>query len=353
MTSPLASLQQNVLLGPLTTIGIGGPARYFIDADSEESLAAALDFAAGHNLPVLVLGGGSNLLIADDGFPGLVLRIALRGVSLTFANGRAEVRSRAGEDWDHLVSICVASNLAGIECLSGIPGSVGGTPIQNVGAYGQEVSETIASVRAYDRAHGAAVEISARACTFAYRTSLFNTTARDRFIVLDVVYRLHPGASPALRYAELRSYFDDSMKVPSLQDVRNAVLAIRSRKGMVLDPNDPDSRSLGSFFKNPLLTSAEVARVRQRLHDLPAIPLADGMFKISAAWLIERAGFKRGELRGRVGLSTKHSLAIVNRGQATAREVLQFAGEIQGAVEQASGIILQMEPARVGFPNWV
>jgi UDP-N-acetylmuramate dehydrogenase len=341
-------LREHVSLAPYTTLGIGGEARFFLEARSEASFVDGIRFAHEQGLPLFVLGGGSNLLISDDGFPGLVLRIALEGKSFTPGRTSTEVTAAAGEDWDSLVEDCVGRNLAGFECLSGIPGSVGGTPIQNVGAYGQEISETLIAVRCYDRVQHAVIEIDSAHCRFGYRSSIFNTTHRERYVVLSVLYRLTSDGRPSLRYAELQDHFSSPQNA-ALGDVRHAVLSIRSHKGMVIDPRDPDSRSAGSFFKNPIIDSAGILRISQRLKDIPSVPLSDGRYKISAAWLIERSGLKRGDAKGNVGISTKHALALVNRGNATARELLSFANDIRSAVHEASGINLQLEPVLVGF----
>ncbi len=353
-----AFIQQHVPLAPLTTLGVGGAARFFAAIEQENEIPVALAFAAQPDLPVFVLGGGSNLVVADAGFPGLVLRIALRGVEAHVKNDSARVTAAAGEAWDDVVAHCVAQGWAGVECLSGIPGSVGGTPVQNVGAYGQEVSETIANVRAFDRQTGQIVELSNAACQFGYRRSRFNTRERERFIVLRVTYVLRVNGAPALRYADLKQFFADSIAAPTLTEVRAAVLTIRRHKAMVIDPADPDTRSAGSFFKNPLLSSAEFsametnARAAGWLKAEEAIPhyAADNaQFKVPAAWLIERAGFAKGYTRGNVGLSRKHALAIVNRGGARASEVVELMREIQSRVHERFSLVLLPEPIFIGF----
>ncbi len=351
-------IQTNVPLAPLTTLRIGGPARFFAEAQSESQLLDALALAEQRALPLFILGGGSNVLIADEGFPGLVIRVAIPGVAFRDEAGAVMVTAGAGEDWDELVRLCVERELAGVECLSGIPGSVGGTPVQNVGAYGQEVSESIVSVRAFDRREQRLVELSNADCRFGYRTSSFNTTARDRYVVLAVSYRLKPHGEPALRYPELKNFFSQAAAKPSLREVREAVLAIRARKAMVITPDDPDCRSAGSFFKNPVVTAESFARIEAIARErglirtgeaVPNFPAVDGHVKVPAAWLIERAGFQKGYRQGRAGISSKHTLAIVNLGGATAREVVNLMKEIQGRVEEIFGVALLPEPVFIGF----
>jgi UDP-N-acetylmuramate dehydrogenase len=352
-----AKIQENVPLAPLTTLGVGGAARYFAAATSEHEIHEALDFAA-HQLPIFILGGGSNLVVADAGFPGLVLRVALHGVQTFAAGDQVLVTAAAGEDWDSLVAHCVMQGWAGIECLSGIPGSVGGTPVQNVGAYGQEVSETIVTMRALDRQRGQIVELSNAECAFGYRRSRFNSTERERFIVLQVTYRLRVNGVPALQYADVQRFFLHSTDPPTLAKVREAILTIRRRKAMVIDPADPDTRSAGSFFKNPVVPEAAFAELATAMQAagllkaeqfIPHYLLANGQVKLLAAWLIERAGFTKGYTRGRVGLSSKHTLALVNRNKATAAEVIALMREIQDCVQAQFGVPLVPEPVFVGF----
>ena len=343
-----SGFRENVPLAPLTTLGIGGPARFFFEARSEEEVVAALEFARRRSLKLFVLGGGSNVLVADEGFPGLVLRIAIGGISDARQGETALVSAGAGEDWDGVVARCVEENFAGIECLSGIPGSVGGTPIQNVGAYGQEVSDTIVVVRAYDRIDGQIRELTKQDCHFGYRSSLFNTTAHHRYIVLSVTYGLKIGGAPTLRYADLQQLISHQQARPSLQQVRDTVIAIRTRKGMVIDSLDPDSTSAGSFFKNPVVTEAQLNMIRSaQSGEVPFFRLTEGSYKIPAAWLIECAGFSKGDRRGRVGISTKHALALINYGGATAQEILLFADEIKTKVRTMFEVELMTEPVFV------
>ena len=346
MTSPgPIEIQENVALAPLTTLKVGGPARFFARADSEHDVRAAFGHAAAAGLEVFVLGGGSNVLVSDNGFDGLVIHIALKGIRLS----DGLVTALAGEDWDPLVRFCVDRDLAGIECLSGIPGFVGGTPVQNVGAYGQEVSETIVSVRCFDRLSGEMVELSNAECGFTYRKSIFNSTERGRYVVLSVTYRLEPGGSPKVAYKDLREHFDNGE--PGLTEVRDAVLRIRRAKSMVIDEDDPNSRSAGSFFKNPIVGEEKFGEVSSKasVHSVPGFPAGDGNVKIPAAWLIERAGFHKGFRLGNAGISANHSLAIVNLGGATAAEIIALKEKIQDRVMREFDIILEPEPVFVGF----
>jgi UDP-N-acetylmuramate dehydrogenase len=319
-----------VELSELTTLRLGGPAGALVEARSDAELVEAARDAA------LVLAGGSNVVVADDGVPGTVVRVLTRGVE----RDGARLTVAAGEDWDALVAMCVAEGLQGFECLSGIPGTVGATPIQNVGAYGQEVAETVESVRVLDRATGRVEDMSAADCGFVYRGSVFKY--HDRRVVLSVTFVLREGAmSGPLRYAELARALDVPIGGSApLAEVRDAVLALRRRKGMVIDAADPDSVSAGSFFTNPVLETAPAGA--------PAWPEPDGRVKTSAAWLIEQAGFHRGYGNGRIGISSKHTLALVNRGGGTTEELMALAREIAGGVRDRFGIELHPEPVLVG-----
>ena len=334
----LPNLERDVPLAPFTTLGVGGAARYFVRASSVDELRAALDWSDG---PTFILGGGSNLLIADEGFDGLVIRVELRGITVESEDDYAMVKVGAGEPWDAFVRFAVQNGWAGLECLSGIPGLTGATPIQNVGAYGQEVSETIARVEVLDRREGIVKWLTNWDCRFGYRSSLFKNVERDRYVVLSVTFRLKRNGSATIRYPELLKEVGSKTDLTS---VRDAVIAIRRRKGMVLDPNDPDTRSDGSFFMNPIVD----AQLAESLPEMPKFP-SDGGVKLSAAWLIEHAGFQKGFTHGRAGISTKHTLAIVNRGGAKAKEVLELVRMIQEKVREQFGIELQPEPNFVGF----
>jgi UDP-N-acetylmuramate dehydrogenase len=350
------SLREQVPLAPFTTLGIGGPARFFAEATSAQSLADGVRFARERALPLFILGGGSNVVVADGGWPGLALRVAIRGIQTSVKGDEVILRAGAGEEWDPLVERAVANDWAGIECLSGIPGRVGATPIQNVGAYGQETSESLLRVEALDLETCEMVEMSAALCEFGYRTSRFKTRDRDRFVITGVTYLLRSGGNPAIRYAELERYLAANSKAaPGLKEVREAVLAIRRRKAMVIDPADTDSRSVGSFFVNPVVNREAMAEIAERARRLapsdlamPTFPAPENRVKLPAAWLIERAGFYRGFTHGNVGISSKHALAIVNRGGGTAREVGELADMIRDRVLDIFGVHLTPEPIFIG-----
>ena len=348
-------LQENVPLAPLTTFRLGGPARFLVEAKSAGEIEEAVAFAHAKNLTPFVLGGGSNLLVADSGWPGLVLQIAIPGIERRSGevDGKALFDVGAGELWDRFVSHAVMAQCAGVECLSGIPGSVGGTPVQNVGAYGQEVSETIESVEVFDMKDGQVRELCPEACGFTYRSSIFNTTERGRFIILRVTYALTPGGEPRISYADLKRHFEGRETLPNLAETREAVRHIRALKGMLIVPGDPDCQSAGSFFKNPVISPDQHEDLRQRAAVkgliLPSYPALEKSKKISAAWLVEHSGFARGYGFGHVGISSKHALAIVNRGGATAAEVLALKEQIEQRVEEIWGVRLEPEPVMIGF----
>ncbi|MBI5514987.1 MAG: UDP-N-acetylmuramate dehydrogenase [Deltaproteobacteria bacterium] len=347
-----------VSLAHFTTLRLGGPACEFLAAATEPALCDAITAADRDGTPVLVLGGGSNLVVADEGFDGRVVHVATRGVTAHTHAGRVTLEASAGEPWDALVALTVTRGWAGLECLSGIPGTVGATPIQNVGAYGQEVSETITRVRCLDRRSREVVTLDREACGFTYRSSVFKGPGRGRLVVLSVTFELRPGGSPAARYAELSRALEGE-GAPSLQRVRDTVLALRKRKGMVLDPEDPDTVSAGSFFTNPVVSATVAAEVERRARALGALsegercpqwPAEGGRVKLAAAWLLERAGVSRGTRQGGAGVSTKHSLALVNRG-GTTRELLALAVYARDAVWRAFGVELWPEPELVGV-SW-
>lgn len=340
-------------LAPLTTFRLGGPAARLVTATTDAEVVAAVREADDSGTPLLLIGGGSNLVIGDKGFDGTALRIATRGVELD--GTRLELA--AGEVWTDAVARTVEAGLAGVECLAGIPGSAGATPIQNVGAYGQEVSSTITEVIAYDRRARETVTLTDAECAFSYRHSRFKADP-ERYVVLRVRFALEDadGLSAPLRYAETARALgvQPGDRVP-LADAREAVLKLRAGKGMVLDPEDHDTWSAGSFFTNPVLTDAEFAafhaRVRERLGDgaePPAYPAGEGRTKTSAAWLIDKAGFTKGYGSGPARISTKHTLALTNRGGATTEDLLTLAREVVAGVRAAFGITLVNEPVTVG-----
>ena len=403
------TVREQVLLAEYTTLGLGGPAAHFIEAGSDDQVIASVREADLSGEPVLVLGGGSNLVVADEGFPGTVVHMATRSVEVRSGRDGAAVAVAAGEDWDSLVEFCVEEGLSGLECLSGIPGLTGATPIQNVGAYGQEVAETIVTVRAYDRLLDRPVELANADCGFGYRTSAFKrraeagpragmtragmtragmtragmiragmtgagmtraapsraaispAAATGRFVVLGVTFRLarDPLSAP-VGYAELARVLGvgEGGRVP-LGDARSAVLALRRGKGMVLDPGDPDTRSAGSFFTNPVLDRRQFAEVERRAAamsgrpgqevSVPHFAAADGQVKVPAAWLIEHAGFVRGyPADGSARISSKHTLALTNPGGASAASLVALAREIRNGVRQAFDVELVSEPVLVG-----
>ena len=345
--------QENVSLGDKTTLKIGGKARFFVRAETESDVFKAVEFAEENRFNFFVLGGGSNVLIADKGFDGLVLQIALKGIE-TFrqTNKTVLVTAKAGEDWEQFVEFCVKENLAGVECLSGIPGFVGGTPVQNVGAYGQEVSETIVSVKVFDVKTKEILERQNSDCRFSYRKSVFNTTEKNRFIVLAVSFALKQNGEPKIVYKDLREIF--SGKKPSLKETREAVLRIREAKSMVINSNDPNSKSAGSFFKNPIVSKEILPEIEKKLESfgetkVPNFSVDEKNVKIPAAWLIEKSGFCKGYRKGSVGLSTKHTLAVVNYENGTANEIIALKNEIQEKVKEKFAVELETEPVFVGF----
>ena len=337
-----------------TTLGLGGPARRFIRAGTDEDLIEAVRAADSRGEPVLILGGGSNLVVADEGFDGTVIQVATRGIR----RQHGLVTVAAGEDWDAVVAWTVAAGLAGLECLSGIPGLAGATPIQNVGAYGQEVAETITAVRTYDRFTGQTSIIPNGRCGFGYRTSVFKRDDARRHVVLSVTFRLaaQPVSRP-VRYAELAGALGVAVgdQVASTM-ARSAVLELRLGKGMVIDAADPDTRSVGSFFVNPVLDGAALAAVeaaaRARCGEgtrVPRFAAGDGLVKVPAAWLIERAGFGKGySLADGARISSKHTLALVNSGSATTAGLMALARQIRDGVRDAFGVSLAPEPVLVG-----
>jgi UDP-N-acetylmuramate dehydrogenase len=351
---------ENITLAPFTTLGIGGPARWFIEATCEDEIVEAAEWAKTRETRLFVLGGGSNLLVSDAGFDGLVVRVGLRGIVATSAGDEKGTiyQAAAGEDWDRFVQRTIEEDCAGLECLAGIPGTVGGTPVQNVGAYGQEVASAIERVRAYDLEARAFVEFATAECGFAYRRSRFNTIDRGRYIVTRVDYRLTPGGTPTVRYVDLQKALADraaDLGSPSLVEVAEIVRRVRQSKGMLMVEGDANCQSAGSFFKNPIVTNEQLQKIAAvstiAPPRFPAGPEAEnvGRVKVPAAWLIEQAGFAKGYTLGAAGISSQHTLALVNRGGANAAEILALADQITSAVETRFGIRLEMEPIRVGF----
>ena len=351
--SILDRLQRDLPLAPRTTLGLGGPARFLVEVRDDAELVEALAWAEAEGQRVAVIGGGSNLVVSDAGWNGLVIAMASRGVeTLDDAGGRVHLRVQAGEPWDALVARVVDEDLAGIECLAGIPGQVGATPIQNVGAYGQEVSSVLTRVHAYDREAKRFVTIEAADCAFGYRDSRFKRAPEGQ-VVTSVELVLHRGGRPTIAYAELEKKLGERAGSATLAEVRQTVIALRRAKSMVLDPRDPDTRSAGSFFTNPIVddrTRDEVlARAKARgLARVPTYAQPDGRTKLAAGWLIEQAGVTKGLRRGAVGISSQHALALVHHGGGTTRELLALADDVVARVRDAWGVTLEREPVLLG-----
>jgi UDP-N-acetylmuramate dehydrogenase len=352
------NIHENIRLAPYTTLQVGGNARYFAEPANEDEIIEALRWARARSLPLFVLGGGSNLLVSDAGFHGLLLHMTLAGIDTRDCGGKRIYSTGAGVNWDSLVVRAVADNCAGIECLSGIPGSVGGTPVQNVGAYGQDVSETITRVCAIDATTLERIEFDRQACGFLYRQSRFNGPDLGRYILTRVDYALQPGGAPKITYTDLKRHFSiqtgsvqpGDTASPTLAQTREAVLTIRRTKGMVLDEHDMDSRSAGSFFKNPVVSRADYERIAATSPvPVPHFEAEAGRVKLAAAWLIEQAGIGKGFALGPVAISSKHTLALVNRGGATAADVLRLKELVQQRVRQRFAVELLPEPVMLGF----
>jgi UDP-N-acetylmuramate dehydrogenase len=353
---PAIRIQQQVALAPYTTLRIGGPTRFFCEATSEDELLEAVNFARLRNLEVFVLGGGSNLLIGDNGFDGLVIHIAIATPThIAPAASHFDYTVSAGTDWNAFVLAVCEQGISGVECLAGIPGTVGGTPVQNVGAYGQEVADTITHVRALDLEALTFATLTHEQCGFSYRRSIFNTIYRNRYIVTQVTYRLHRTATPNLSYADLARHFAERSPAtpPTPLDVYHAVREIRHGKGMLIVEGEPDCRSAGSFFKNPIVPETALTRIAAALgtpvDKIPHWPANVGHIKVPAAWLLERAGFTKGFQHGNAGISSRHTLALINRGHATAADIASLRNLIQQQIQDRFGIALEQEPVQLGF----
>jgi UDP-N-acetylmuramate dehydrogenase len=347
----------DVPLATLTTLGLGGAAERLVVADTDDALIAALADADAAGRPTLLLAGGSNLVIGDGPIAGDTIVLRTSG-TIDVEDGDHVLRTvAAGEPWDVVVARSIADGLSGLECLSGIPGTTGATPIQNVGAYGQEVADTIVRVRVHDRGTGETRDWDATECGFAYRTSAFK--GHGRYVVLAVTFRLErTSLAQPLRYGELARAVAQADEPATTELVRREVLRLRRGKGMVIDPDDPDTRSAGSFFTNPIVAADDLERFRARVAErlgpdvaAPEYPQPDGRAKTSAAWLIERAGFARGHARPGAALSSKHTLALTNRDGRT-RDLLALAHEVADGVEAAFGVALRPEPVFVGDAVW-
>ncbi len=322
-----------------------------MEAAREDQVSEAFRWAADRGIAVEVIGGGSNLLVPDEGYDGLVIRLAFLGIE----QAGDVLNVAGGESWDSFVDRAIALGMAGVECLAGIPGSVGATPVQNVGAYGQEVAQTIVSVRAYDRTTADFADLPAAACGFSYRRSVFNGEMRGRYVITRVRFRLRPGGEPDLGYADLQHWFAGRVDTPGLAEVAAAVRAIRHGKGMVLAAGDPDTWSAGSYFKNPMVSVGLLEGIGRAAgvaaQAIPHWPAGEGTVKLSAAWLLERAGFGRGYVLGRAGLSTKHALALTNRGEATYADLVRLEETIRDGVRERFGVVLEREPVTLGVPS--
>ena len=347
-------LQKDVMLSDYTTIGLGGPAGFFLQCENTGDIISGLKYASENNLPVQVLSGGSNIIFPDKGYEGLIIKIATKGIEINEEGNNVHIKVKAGEVWDDVVRLCCERELTGVECLSGIPGSTGATPVQNVGAYGQEVRDAIEYVTAIDRKTLEIVNFRKAECNFGYRQSRFKNEDKDRFIIAEVLFRFNKNIQPVIKYPELQKFIE-SKKYPgneySLKDkltqIRNAVLELRKGKSMIIDSNDPNSRSCGSFFMNPELNEEDFERFLERVKNInkDQIPVfrSGDKYKISAAWLIENSGFHKGYKKGGVGISEKHSLALVNI-QGTTGELLNLSSEIMIKVFDKTGIKLKTEP---------
>jgi len=345
-------IQEQVPLAPYTTFRIGGPARFFAEVTTEAELLEAVDFARERSLKIFTLGGGSNLLVSDSGFDGLVIHIAIATSTQIIPNGNfIDYAVAAGIDWNAFVLEVCEQGISGVECLAGIPGSVGGTPVQNVGAYGQEVASTITLVRALDLESNTFITLSHDECGFAYRRSLFNTTHRNRYIVTQVNFRFDRTAKPNLTYADLERHFAGTAS-PTPLEVYHAVRAIRHGKGMLIVKGEADCRSAGSFFKNPVVEESVLAGIAVTLElpveKIPRWPTGEGRIKLPAAWLLERAGFVKGFALGEAGISSRHTLALINRGHATAADIVALRETIRRQVENRFHIQLEQEPVELG-----
>lgn len=348
-------IKENVPLADTTTFGVGGPARYFVQASSEMDAESALEFAVDRGLDTIVLGGGSNVLFSDEGFPGLVILNRIRGITFEEIGGEVSVTAGGGEDWQDFTDMCVERGWQGVECLAGIPGTVGASPIQNVGAYGQEVSQVISRVRCLEMSTGKTVTFDNEECAFRYRQSIFNTVEAGKYFVSSVTFNLAIGGTPAVKYRELEGRIG-GISSPMLADVRDAVLAIREGKGLLVRTGYESFKSAGSFFKNPIVDRVQFERIEAIVAGYGDIknwawPSPNGEVKISAACLIQCSGFGKGYQKGNVGISPRHTLILINRGGASAREIAEFAAEVQQGVLDRFGVLMQPEARLSGFSS--
>lgn len=360
MPRPTLQIQEYVSLAPFTTLRVGGRARFFCKVTTEAELLEAVTFARSSDLPLFVLGGGSNLLVSDAGFPGLVIQAAIHQageIEGGYGKRRASDKKvlydvSAGFDWNSFVLMTVEAGISGVECLAGIPGMVGGSPIQNIGAYGQDVSSSIVTVRVLDLETLGLVDLPASECQFAYRRSIFNTTHRNRYVVTAVTFQFDPSAAPNLVYVDLQRYFSGRDKAPRPIDIYHAVREIRHRKGMLIVEGEPDCRSAGSFFKNPVVSESVrndfASSLSLPVDEIPQWPAGEGLIKLPAAWLLEQAGFCKGFILGQAGISSRHTLALINRDHATFADIAALRDIIQREVHRRFGIRLEQEPVQLG-----
>lgn len=349
------SIEKATPLAPLTTFGIGGPAEYFKEVKREEEIEELVELAREEDLPIFVMGEGSNILVSDQGFPGLVIRNQIKGIKEKKEGERVFLKAGSGENWDKLTEYAVRKNLAGIECLSGIPGTVGAAPVQNIAAYGEQIGDVITEVKALDLKSGEARIFTNADCGFEYRKSIFNTKDAGRYLITQVTLELERGGEPVLNYHDLKNYFTGNSK-PTLAEVRQAVIEIRANKGMVIRPEYESFRSAGSFFKNPVIDQETfrelgdlISRRREPCRNPWYWPIEEDRVKVSAACLMEQAGFTKGLRRGKVGISPRHPLALINCGGAGASEMISLAREIQRGVLEQFGVRLEPEVQLIGF----
>lgn len=352
MTSCPEYISKNVPLSTITTIAAGGPADYLACPRNESEIKDTLELASSLNLPVYAIGGGSNILASDAGFRGMLVRPSCKEISIISRDSSTTViKAEAGASWDDVAAFSVNANAAGIECLSGIPGNAGAAPVQNIGAYGQEIAGSLLAVNAIEIASGKSSRILGENCQFAYRQSLFKTEWKGRFIITSIELELKTNGQASIRYGDLTEQLklSDGDPIPSLSAVRQAVLEVRKRKSMTNDPTDPNSRSAGSFFLNPIIPEKLAQELKAAYQEMPIYPAPLGFLKLSAAWLINHAGFEKGFTMGQAGLSEKHVLALINRGSAKAEEIIALSEAIQQGVFKKFGVTLEPEPNMLGF----
>jgi len=348
-------VKENVSLAPLTTFDVGGRARYFASVSSEAACLEALEFAQRQNVPLFILGGGSNILVSDKGFEGIVIHNVIKGITSCPEGDCFLVRAGAGEDWQEFVDSCVCEKLQGIECLAGIPGTVGASPVQNIGAYGQDVSETIEEVRALEVSSGSSTVFANKSCRFEYRASIFNSVSKGKYLITGVTFKLKRNGKPVINHTELENRLAETADFTPT-GIRDSVIAIRAGKGLLIRNGYERYRCAGSFFKNPIVPTDKSLAIEEKIQKLGAgayfsWPHGPGEVKISAAGLIQSAGFAKGYRKGNVGLSPRHTLIVVAYDNATAKEIIQFAEEVQATVMEKFGVHLKPEVQLIGFSS--